>query len=333
MTKSTSPVTLSALWETTTRRLPRSILFAARAIPEPLFGSDTSCWGYKDYPKRTDVLENYLDRDGSLLIEVEILNAVETEVVWYPQLNNMPNDVLVRLYDSSFAEGKDGEDEDSTADVVFDVGGMEFYAHENILSLHAKTIYELVKDHNKNDNGNTVPTQDIEDFIFEIVLEFIYCVRTPEIKDKDIAIKLLLAADRLGCTDLKLYVESKIVDNFLDASNVAEWLVRSDSHSCPLLKEASMKYMHPMPVLYWSLKGGLKSRNHLVSLRNFSSSVRANHLQRRTAIEQRKTISTILLRFLNVTSLRKRLLDANLNIDGNREILVDRFKHHYSSRG
>ena len=95
--------------------------------------------------------------------------------------------------------------------------------------------------------------------LFFSKLSFFHCVRTPEFTDKDTTIKLLLAADRLGCTDLKLYVESTIVENFLDASNAAEWVVRSDSHSCPLLKEASMKIYASdnNTVPYWNLKGGL----------------------------------------------------------------------------
>jgi len=38
-----------------------------------------------------------------------------------------------------------------------------------------------------------------------------------------------------------MFVESTIVEKFLDTSNAAEMLVLADSHSCPLLKEATMK--------------------------------------------------------------------------------------------
>jgi hypothetical protein len=75
-----------------------------------VFDSDNQSWGRPYHLKRTDVLKRYLDRDGSLLIEIVILSVDENEVVWYPQLNDMPNDLLIRLYRSSFAEGKDGED-------------------------------------------------------------------------------------------------------------------------------------------------------------------------------------------------------------------------------
>jgi hypothetical protein len=210
---------------------------------------------------------------------------------------------------------------------------MEFYAHKCILSLHAKTIFELAKDHNKNEDENMVPIQDIESGIFESVLEFIYCVRTPEIKDKDTAIKLLLAADRLGCTDLKLYVQSKIVENFLDASNAAEWLVRSDSHSCPLLKEASIKIYASDAISVLESEGWsqVEELHRLVteSLKFCTGKPSAKPDSNRT----KKYNSNDVVKILNVTSLHKHMLEANLDIDGNREMLVKRLTHHYSCRG
>ena len=45
-------------------------------------------WGCADYLKRKDVLEKYLDEDGTLVIDVDIQIAVEKEDawkdVWYP---------------------------------------------------------------------------------------------------------------------------------------------------------------------------------------------------------------------------------------------------------
>lgn len=293
--------------------------------------------GHADYLKRTDALERYLDTDGSILIEVDILNV--ENVVWYPQLHEMPNDTLIQLYRSTLGEdGEDGEDDDSTADVVFDVGGKKFYAHKCILSLHAKTMYGLAKDHNKNpdnnDDENMITIQDMEGDIFESILEFVYCVRKPEIEDKDTAAKLLLAADRLGCTVLKLYVESKIVENFLDAPTAAEWLVLSDSHSCPLLKEASMKLYKADASSVLESEGWSQvdeSRRLLSELLKFGSGKSYTIVP--DSDLTKKDNSNDVVKILDVTSLRKRLLKANLDIDGNREILVDRLKEHYSSQG
>ena len=73
----------------------------------------------------------------------------------------------------------------------------------------------------KNSNGDkgiAAPIPGMEGEIFGMILEFIYCVRIPDTKDEDTTTtKLLLAAGRLGCTDLKLYMESTVVDKFLEA--------------------------------------------------------------------------------------------------------------------
>ena len=117
------------------------------------------------------------------MIGVDLRIAVEKEDawkdVWYPALS-IPNDILTQLYESGA----------TTSDVVFGIDGEEFPAHRNIISLRAQTLYELTKDQESDDDGTlAVPIQDIEKDIFESVLEFIYRVRKPEIKDEAIATK------------------------------------------------------------------------------------------------------------------------------------------------
>jgi hypothetical protein len=51
-------------------------------------------------------------------------------------------------------------------------------------------------------------------------------------QDADAAQNLLEAADRFGVTPLKPYVESVIVETFLDATTAARFLLCGDSHSC-----------------------------------------------------------------------------------------------------
>ena len=149
-----------------------------------------------NFLKREDVLANYLDDDGTLVIEVDIQIAAEETNVWWPELD-MPNKFLTKLYRSTSTP-------DSSADVTFRVGGKDFEAHTTVLSQCAKTMYEMVIDYrNRSDDGSVVvPISDMEGDVFEKILEFVYCVQTPEIKEDDFANKMLLAADRLGCTDL-----------------------------------------------------------------------------------------------------------------------------------
>jgi hypothetical protein len=297
-----------------------------------VFDNVTPSWGHIDYLKRTDALERYLDEDGTLVIEVDVqiaVGKVENEV-WYPKLD-IPNVTLSQLYHSS------SEDEDSTSDVAFEVGAKQYHAHKSILSIRAKTIFELVKDYNKNDdddndNEKMVPIEDMDGNIFESVLEFVYCVCAPKIKDEATATKLLLAADRLECTDLKLYVESTIVEKFIDVSNAANWLVLSDSHSCPLLKEASMKLCASDASVVMESEGWLQIKESPRLLEEILKFCMVKAPVVSDSNRTKKDNNNNIVENLDVTSLRERLLEANLDIDGNRQILVERLKEHYTPR-
>jgi len=278
--------------------------------------------GFNNYLKREDVLENYLNEDGTLVIEVDMQIAVDKEEnddVWYPKLN-IPNDVLTQLYHSS------SDADTNTADAMFDVDGNTLPAHKNILSVRAPTIFELMKDNNRNNDGVVVvPIPKMESNIFEGVLKFVYCVEIPTIVDKATATQYLLAANRLGVVDLKLYVESKIVEKFLDTSNAAEMLILADSHSCPLLKEAALKVYDTNARAVMESEGWShieESPRLLVELLTFCK-VTQHHSSSVGSSDNIEDVTK-----LDVTALRERLTEANLDIDGNQEILIERLKEH-----
>ena len=275
---------------------------------------DKRLWGYQNFLKRTDVLENYLDKDGALVIEVDIQIAEERKNIWYPDpLQEEPS--LVKLYHTH----------ESTSDITFDVDGKEFHAHKSILSVRAETLFELTNDDDNGRirDGKIVTIFSTEADIFEQILEYVYTVKTPEIKNEGIAIKLLVAADRFGCTDLKLYIESTIVDKFLNATNAAKWLLLSDSHSCALLKEASMR-LHVSDANTvmeskddWSMV--VESNRLLEELFKSNSSISSSSSSSNAVVDVEN---------LDVTTLREKLVYANLEIDGCRNILIERLKRY-----
>ena len=271
---------------------------------------DKRLWGYQNFLKRTDVLENYLDKDGTLVIEVDIQIAEERKNIWYPDpLQEEPS--LVKLYHTH----------ESTSDITFDVDGKEFHAHKSILSVRAETLFELANDDDNGRirDGKIVTIFSTEADIFEQILEYVYTVKTPEIKNEGIAIKLLVAADRFGCTDLKLYIESTIVDKFLNATNAAKWLLLSDSHSCALLKEASMR-LHVSD-----------ANTVMESKDDWSMVVESNRLLEELFKSNSSSSSSnavVDVENLDVTTLREKLVYANLEIDGCRNILIERLKRY-----
>ena len=91
------------------------------------------------------------------------------------------------------------------------------------------------------------------------------------------------------------------MENFPDASNATEWVVRNDSHSCPLLKEASMKiYASDNNSSVLESEGKI----HIVSLRNYSSSVQAKPSAVPDSYQTKKDSSNDVVKILNVTSFK-----------------------------
>jgi hypothetical protein len=198
--------------------------------------------GISNYLKRKEVLVEYLEADGSLIIEVDLQITADSKRIWYPK-KLQQEEILIQSYSDS---------SNTTSDVIFVVEGMEYHAHKMILSLRAKTLYELSKEQyiTSDDDQPRVPLPRIKEETFRKILEYIYTVNTtPKMDDVSSAKDLLLAADRFDCTQLKLYVESTIADKFLTTDNAASMLVLGDSHSLALLKEAAMNMHASDPII------------------------------------------------------------------------------------
>ena len=126
--------------------------------------------------------------------------------------------------------------------------------------------------------------------------------------------------------DLKLYIESTIVENFLDTSNAAEFLLLGDSHFCPLLKEASMNiYNNDANAVMESEKWCYVEE----SSRLLSELLKFCKVGKQISSDEDSV--NFVTENLDVTSLRNRLLEANLDIDGNKEILIGRLKNYILS--
>merc|ERR1712238_639956 len=75
-----------------------------------------------------------------------------------------------------------------------------------------------------------------------VLIRFVYSSEEPTLDDLDEETmkSILVAADRFGVTELKLYVESILIEKFLVPSKAAAFLLFADAHICALLKETSM---------------------------------------------------------------------------------------------
>uniref|UniRef100_A0A7S4AE50 BTB domain-containing protein n=1 Tax=Pseudo-nitzschia australis TaxID=44445 RepID=A0A7S4AE50_9STRA len=270
------------------------------------------CWGYKDFLKRDLILDNYLEEDGSLVIEIDIQLAVNQQLVWYPKELHR-QDTLAQLYQDATSE---------TADIIFDVGGKEYRAHKTILSVRAKTLFELSKEY---EDHVPVPINFTRRETFKTILDFVYTVKTPEIVDEDTATEILVASDRLDCIDLKLYVESVIVDKFLAPTNAAMMFILADSHSCGLLKEAAMNLFAFDPDKVRESEGWseIEESNRLLREIIWHISLGYLHSSKFDSECYNNEVDR-----LDVASLREQLRAANLEVDGSRELLIKRIKEY-----
>jgi len=272
---------------------------------------------------------------------------------------------------------------DKFSDITFVVGSgsgknddsvvrKEFKAHKIILQLRAKTLLELVlesADEDSNDNEGdssrissssssnnsnslVVNIPDVDENSFGIMLRYVY---TKELdleqdypKTEDDATILLKVADRFDITDLKIYIESIIVDKFLLTTNAAKMLSFADSYSCTYLKEAAMeKYaLDPTTVTQSSSWSTLVSESPklLLELLQYTNVDRVR--QRKSVNNNSSTTKNndnnssnnnnnnnnnndgVNIDHLSISSLRDRLKENKLELNGSRQILVDRLKNH-----
>lgn len=255
-------------------------------------------WGYGNFFKRSE-LKNYLEEDGSLIIEIDIEmdTATQRRQVWYPK-KLQQQDILVDLYEDASSK---------TADVVFCVGtSEEYHAHKNILSLRCKKLYEIAKE---CDNDVPIPIDSTRGKIFKSVLDFAYTAKLPEIKDKNIAMELLIAADCYECIQLKLYVESVIVEKLITPENAAQLFLFADSYSCALLREKAIN-------VFVTDAATVKKANAWSTIKESKAFI----------FELLEAATSEEIGIDDIASIREQLEEVNLELDGSREVLVERLK-------
>jgi len=246
----------------------------------------------------------YLEDDNSLVIEVDIKLDAINKCVWFPKEYQPKHK---DLYEDASSD---------ISDVAFSVEGEIYKAHKSILALRCKKLYEIAKE---SDNDVPIPIHSERGIIFKGLLDFVYHVKTPTMKTEAIALEFLVAADRFDFPDLKLYAESVIVLEFLTVQNAAAMFIFADSHSCALLKEESTKFFVTDRNSFKKGESWSKIKESPELLEGLLDGV-ANR------VKPDKCQDSIDL--MDVTTLRKELDDANLQLDGSREILVERLKAH-----
>jgi hypothetical protein len=158
--------------------------------------------------------------------------------------------------------------------------------------------------------NDSIAIDDVDPALFGKLLHFIYTDEMPE-GDVDHR-QLLKVANRFGCTHLKLAAEAELVMAGVDANNAAELLLFADGHSCALLREAAFEYCaaHPRAIKQsegWNLLKESPLCAELVGAAPTKFSA--------TDIDS-----------MRVATLRRKLEEKGLDVDGTRETIIRRLK-------
>eukprot|EP00535_Pseudo-nitzschia_heimii_P013484 CAMPEP_0197196672 /NCGR_PEP_ID=MMETSP1423-20130617/32477_1 /TAXON_ID=476441 /ORGANISM="Pseudo-nitzschia heimii, Strain UNC1101" /LENGTH=460 /DNA_ID=CAMNT_0042650483 /DNA_START=77 /DNA_END=1460 /DNA_ORIENTATION=+ len=335
-------------------------------IEKVSFYVDYQGWDITELPLRKILLRDCLESDGSLILRCDIRVADQDRRAWFPEklrsesvlvdlyenANSDASDVVFsvgdatyrahravffrrcrKLYEIAERESSSGNDDDDATTATTPV--------VPIVSTSKDAFKSLL------DFVYTVKTPDLvvgggddEKFAVELLAaaDLFDCVQlklhvesSSGGDDEKFAVELLAAADLFDCVQLKLHVESVLVDEFLNAENAAALLILADSHSCALLKEAAIEVFlaHSDTVMKtpdWPkiaessrLQGELIEA--LVSFKNRHFNVDTESKRKRKRARSMDDIDE-----LSVTSLREKLQREDLELDGSREVLVQRLK-------
>ena len=271
-------------------------------------------------------------QDGSLVFEVEIRvrqntirNKAQVATIWKPS-NSLSVDML-KMLDSADADN---------SDVSFEVGkgrktkmknGKElFHAHSLILKSRAPLLASLTED---MEEGTPIPIEDMEPYIFRKVLRFIYGGEVPpEDVLKSEARTIIRAADRFGVTGLKLSAEAELASAGIDVNNCAGLILLADGTSCAMLKEAAIDYFVANSAYVLASDGyGMIEQSPSIT----------KELMLAMAVGSKKCPAKDIngedIKRMRVSTLRQKLEEKGLDVDGLKEMLVARLLENEAADG
>jgi len=139
---------------------------------------------------------------------------------------------------------------------------------------------------------------------------------------RDNARALISASNRLGITGLKLVAEAELASDGINVENAAELILFADGTHCAMLKEAAMDFFveNSEAVMesagYAMVKESPDLLNELLTAALVGSKKRAAQSEPGDRDYKRMRVST----------LRQKLDDKGLDVDGSKEMLISRLE-------
>jgi hypothetical protein len=268
-------------------------------------------WAYSHFHPLTKVLFDTSKPflvDGNLTIEVDIQVYKDASPSWEPK-NELQLDMMKIL-----------ESTDQSGDVTFQVGPEEFSAHRHILEARAPVLAALAED---CPSGTPIPIQDIKPSAFRSLLRFVYANDVEDLPNE--ARELLDVANRFGCKALKLAAEAELASSCITVDTAADMILIGDAKNCALLKEAAIDCSAANSMLVKSSKGWKEIEESLPLMKELMDVVIGNKKRPAPANGSEQEERDYYKRIC-VSTLRRKLEDKGLDVDGSREMLISRLE-------
>jgi hypothetical protein len=129
-------------------------------------------------------------------------------------------------------------------------------------------------------------------------------------------------ANRFGCKGLKLAAEAELVDSGITVDTGAELVLLGDAKNCALLKEAAIAFFAANLTSVMSSPGWANIRVSAALLAEIMDVLASNNQSSAPVDGSDKKD----YKRMCVSSLRRKLDDKGLNVDGSKEILIRRLE-------
>jgi speckle-type POZ protein len=286
-----------------------------RDLGENLYQKTASAWGfgYSHFLLRSDVLDPSIGFlvDGNLTIEVDIQVYVDKVYVdtlpAFRPKHTLDLDMM-KLLESA-----------KHSDVKFQVGPEVFSAHRGVLQVRAPELAAVAEGCSTD---APIPIQGVTPSAFRSFLRFVYGNAVPESEELlNEARELLDVANRFGCKGLKLLAEAELVDSGITVDTAVDLVLLGDAKNCALLKEAAIDFFAANPTSVMSSSGWGNIRESVTLVTELMEV-----LVGRKKPSGPADADEVDYKRMCVSTLRQKLEDKGLNVDGSRDMLISRLE-------
>jgi len=294
--------------------------------------------GWPNFISRSRVLDiqsQLLDEYGTLTVIVKVQLFQERDTNFVPR-NDLNMFKLLKEANSPNNDDEENIERSSTAntaDVKFSVEGETIHAHRLILKLAAQTLAYLCED---VDEDTAIPILGVRSPIFQGVLRFAYGDVVPEevwtTKSGTTnnteriltspSMELLDAANRFGVVGLKILAETKVAETDIFISTASDLILYADAKNCPLLKERVVDYFVVHAEEIRKHPSFQKVKESACILDELMEALLSKRILRSFSLGD----NDVDYDTMGVNLLRRKLDERALDVDGSREMLIQRLE-------